>query len=121
MAAELDHVFICTARGGNAEADRLVTLGLTEGGPNVHPGQGTACRRFFFRNAYLELLWVDKPDEAQSESVRPMRLWERWSGRAEQLAHSDWAFVPKQTKPRARRSQPGPIGQPIRPNRKVFR
>jgi hypothetical protein len=32
---------------------------LTEGTPNIHPGQGTANRRFFFRNAMLELLWVN--------------------------------------------------------------
>jgi hypothetical protein len=27
--------------------------------PNRHRGQGTACRRFFSRNAALELLWVE--------------------------------------------------------------
>src|SRR5262245_39183988 len=95
MAAELDHVFICSTCGGTAEAESLAALGLSEGSPNAHPGQGTACRRFFFRNAYLELLWVDKPDEAQSESVRPMRLWERWSGRAEQACPFGLGFRPK--------------------------
>ena len=55
--------------------------GLTEGTSNTHPGQGTACRRFFFRNAYLELLWVSDPAEAQSELARPTRLWERWAQR----------------------------------------
>jgi hypothetical protein len=80
---ELDHVFICTDVGA-PEADRLRDFGLTEGAPNVHPGQGTANRRFFFHNAMLELLWVHTPDEAQSASARPTRLWERWDGR-----HSD--------------------------------
>ncbi len=60
---ELDHLFLWASPGG-VEADRLVTFGLTEGEPNTHPGQGTACRRFFFRNAYLELLWVNDPIEA---------------------------------------------------------
>jgi hypothetical protein len=78
---ELDHVFVCVSEGGS-EADCLAGLGLVEGEPNVHPGQGTACRRFFFANAYLELLWVRDPDEVRSESVQPLRLWERWSGRA---------------------------------------
>jgi hypothetical protein len=80
MAVELDHLFICTSVGA-PEADRLIAFGLTEGAPNTHPGQGTACRRFFFRNAYLELLWVRESAEAQSEAVRPTCLWERWMGR----------------------------------------
>ena len=75
-----DHLFICTSIGAPA-AERLVAFGLAEGEPNRHPGQGTACRRFFFRNAYLELLWVGDPNEAQSDLVRPTHLWERWSRR----------------------------------------
>jgi hypothetical protein len=77
---QLDHLFIC-ADVGAPEADALVAFGLTEGEPNVHPGQGTANRRFFFHNAMLELLWVRDPGEAQSAAVRPTRLWERWSQR----------------------------------------
>jgi hypothetical protein len=66
---------------GAPEAAALARLGLVEGSPNTHPGQGTACRRFFFHNAYLELLWVSNSEEAQSQAARPTRLWERWSGR----------------------------------------
>jgi hypothetical protein len=80
MPAELDHVFICTAPGA-PEADRLTRLGFAEGSPNRHPGQGTANRRFFFENAFLELLWVEDAAEARSELVRRTGLWERWSGR----------------------------------------
>ncbi len=80
-ASELDHVFICASIGA-PEADRLVEFGLTEGTRNAHPGQGTANRRFFFHNAMLELLWVHDAAEAQSELVRPTRLWERWAGRS---------------------------------------
>jgi len=76
---ELDHLFLWASVGG-LEADRLVAFGLTEGEPNTHPGQGTACRRFFFRNAYLEVLWVHDPIETQAE-VRPTGLWPRWCGR----------------------------------------
>ena len=79
--SELDHVFICASIGA-PEADRLVEFGLTEGTRNAHPGQGTANRRFFFHNAMLELLWVHDAAEAQSELVRPTRLWERWAGRS---------------------------------------
>jgi hypothetical protein len=80
MTLQFDHLFICTSIDAPA-AEPLVAFGLTEGEANVHPGQGTACRRFFFRNAYLELLWVQDPGEAQSDLARPTHLWERWSGR----------------------------------------
>lgn len=80
MDLELDHVFVCTAPGA-PEAEELVRLGLREGPPNEHPGQGTANRRFAFANAMLELLWVSDAREAQSECARRTLLWERWSGR----------------------------------------
>lgn len=82
MSAVLDHVFVCCSAGG-PEAEALTRLGLREGSANTHAGQGTACRRFFFASAYLELLWVSDPLEARSEAVLPTRLWERWSKRAE--------------------------------------
>jgi len=82
VSAALDHVFVCCSVGA-PEADILASLGLKEGSPNTHPGQGTACRRFFFHNAYLELLWVSDPREAQSETVRATRLWDRWFNRGE--------------------------------------
>ena len=81
MNAELDHVFICCSVGG-PEADALRRAGLREGTPNTHAGQGTACRRFFFSNAYLELVWVADEAEARSPAVARTRLWERWSRRA---------------------------------------
>jgi hypothetical protein len=80
MLLELDHIFICSAVGA-PEGDALVRHGLVEGSGNTHPGQGTANRRFFFSNGYLELLWIASPDEAQSEGTRRTRLWERWSRR----------------------------------------
>ena len=70
---------LCTE--GAPEAERLVARGLTEGAPNTHPGQGTACRRFFFANAYLELLFVTDEAEARAEPARSTRLFERWSRR----------------------------------------
>jgi Glyoxalase-like domain len=82
MNATIDHVFICCSVGAGREAEALLRLGLKEGSSNTHPGQGTACRRFFFANAYLELFWVSDPREAQAEEVLPTRLWERWSKRS---------------------------------------
>jgi hypothetical protein len=64
VKVELDHVFVLCAAGG-PEAEVLVRAGLTEGPGNTHPGQGTACRRFFFARQYLELLWVSDAAEAQ--------------------------------------------------------
>jgi hypothetical protein len=80
MQIELDHLFVCTAPGV-PEAEKLVQFGLHEGPPNQHPGQGTACRRFSFANAMIELFWVNDAREAQSQSTRRTLLWERWSGR----------------------------------------
>lgn len=80
MAFEFDHLFILTDVGAH-EADRLISFGLVEGTSNTHPGQGTANRRFFFHNAMLELLWINDPEEAKSELIRPTRLWERWQNR----------------------------------------
>ena len=108
---ELDHAFILCAAGA-PEAAALSRLGLKEGSTNTHPGQGTASRRFFFRNAYVELLWVRDEREVRSESVQRTRLWERWSrrgqgacpfgialrpagdARAEQPPFPTWAYAP---------------------------
>ncbi len=82
MAAELDHAFLLVSAGADPEAAALAALGLREGQPNRHPGQGTACRRFFFANAYLELLWVEDRAETQGGVAGPLRFWERGPGRA---------------------------------------
>jgi hypothetical protein len=94
MALELDHVFICCSPGA-PEGDALVRLGLIEGSPNTHPGQGTANRRFFFRNAFLELLWVSEPAEARSEQTRRTRLWERWYQRTSGASPFGVVFRPE--------------------------
>jgi len=76
----IDHVVLCCEPRA-PEAAALARLGLTEGSDNVHAGQGTANRRFFFHNGFLELLWITDPDEAQNGPARRLRLWERWAGR----------------------------------------
>jgi hypothetical protein len=94
MTAELDHIFICCAEGA-PEADWLIQSGFVEGSANTHPGQGTANRRFFFSNTYLELLWVCDPAEAQSEPVVPTQLWERWQRRSTGACPFGIVFRPK--------------------------
>jgi hypothetical protein len=81
MSFVLDHLFVMTDAGAEVEAFDVAARGFVEGPPNHHPGQGTACRRFFFANAMLELLWVENEAEARSALVQPLRLWERWMGR----------------------------------------
>lgn len=73
---ETDHAFI-GCKAGAPEGEALLRFGFVEGSANTHPGQGTANRRFFFDNFMLELIWVADPAEAQSESTRRTRLWER--------------------------------------------
>jgi hypothetical protein len=82
LSVERDHVFILCAVDA-PEAAALSRLGLKEGPPNTHPGQGTACRRFMFHNAYIELLWVCDERQVRSPSVQRTRLWERWSQRGQ--------------------------------------
>ena len=96
MALELDHVFVCCSTGA-PEGDALVRRGLVEGSPNTHAGQGTANRRFFFRNAFLELLWVSEPADARSEQTRRTKLWERWSGRMSSACPFGIVFRPTGT------------------------
>jgi glyoxalase-like protein len=93
MTFEIDHLIVWTAVGA-PEAEILTELGLTEGSPNLHSGQGTANRRFFFHNAYLELLWVHDAQEAKSKLVLPMRLLDRWSGRTRETCPFGLCFRP---------------------------
>jgi hypothetical protein len=93
ITPELDHILVCVSPGA-PEAACLASLGLTEGTPNTHPGQGTACRRFVFENSYLELLWVHDAAEARSDLVRPTRLWDRWSGRNGSFCSIGFCFRP---------------------------
>lgn len=73
---ELDHIFIFTQHAEQV-ASALQSFGLSEGTANVHPGQGTACRRFFFQNAYIELAWVINIAEIKNPVIERTKLWER--------------------------------------------
>src|SRR4029077_12098919 len=90
MRIELDHLFVCTSPGA-PEAEKLVQLGLHEGPPNQHSGQGTACRRFAFANAMIELIWASDAMEAQSQSARRTLLWQH--GRVERATPRLSAFA----------------------------
>ena len=78
MSLVIDHIFIATQVNA-PEAELLKAFGLIEGTQNQHLGQGTANRRFFFANAFLELLWITDASEAQAERVKPTHLYERLS------------------------------------------
>ncbi|MGH8238896.1 MAG: hypothetical protein ACREXP_18010 [Steroidobacteraceae bacterium] len=70
IPVEVDHVFV-SASVGAPEGDRLLDLGLVEGSPNRHPGQGTANRRFFFANAMLEPAF-DGERQGRRADLRPV-------------------------------------------------
>lgn len=80
MTLRLHHCFVCSSVGA-PEAELLLNAGLVEGSPNIHPGQGTANRRFFCKRGYLELLWVHDEQEARSPLAAQTNLWDRWVAR----------------------------------------
>ena len=94
MIAEIDHLFILCEINA-PEASALIDLRFEEGSCNSHPHQGTACRRFFFQDSYLELLWVHNPEEAQSEPVRSTGLGTDGLTVATDSAHSESFFAPQ--------------------------
>lgn len=94
MTLCLDHIFVCTSVGAS-EAQALIDAGFVEGSRNVHPGQGTSNRRFFFKHGFLELLWVHDEPEATSARTGPTRLWERWSLRGAQANPFGICFSPQ--------------------------
>jgi len=73
---DIDHIFL-RARRNAPEGDALRAFGLAEGSGNRHPGQGTANRRFFFHNAFIELLWIEDEAEAASAAAAPTQLADR--------------------------------------------
>lgn len=73
---ELDHFFVFTQPQA-PEADDVIALGFKEGSRNVHPGQGTANRRIFCRNAMIEFLWVKDPAETETPEIAPMQFLAR--------------------------------------------
>lgn len=72
----IHHLFIFSNRQGK-EADELVEFGLIEGSSNIHQGQGTRCRRFFFKNFYLEILWVYNESEFLNPDTVSVNLHKR--------------------------------------------
>ena len=77
MAIRLDHAFILTQPGA-PEAELLIDIGMVEGTPNTHPGQGTANRRFFFTDFGLELGFFTDPEEARTGPGRILRSRDRY-------------------------------------------
>lgn len=76
MNMTLDHVFILVEPEAE-KADRLIEHGFREGPRNIHPGQGTANRRFYFANGMLEFIWVRDANEARNGPGRNLHFSER--------------------------------------------
>lgn len=91
---EVDHIFIAV-QANAPEAELLKDFGLTEASPNQHKGQGTANRRFFFENMFLELLFLTDAAEANSNLTKPTQLFERLSCNALDYSPFGICFRPK--------------------------
>lgn len=91
---EVDHIFICTQYKA-PEAEMLKNFGLTEGTSNRHLGQGTANRRFFFKNFFIELLWLENLEEAKSETIAATLLYDRISSKSADISPFGVCFRPK--------------------------
>lgn len=76
MKLELNHFFILVEPEAKV-AERLVEMGMLEGTGNIHEGQGTSNRRFYFSNGMLEFLWVHDAAEAVNGPGREMHFPER--------------------------------------------
>jgi len=76
MNLELDHVFILVKPEARV-ADLLIAKGFEEGTRNIHPGQGTSNRRFFFANGMLEFIWIRDLAEAENGTSRDLCFPER--------------------------------------------
>jgi hypothetical protein len=90
---ELDHIFICVTPGAS-EAEALKQFGLTEGTANQHLGQGTANRRFFFHNAFIELLYLHDATEIQNKLTKPTKLFERLTIKTHNTSPFGFCFRP---------------------------
>lgn len=86
-------MFICVDPGAR-EAEVLNEFGFSEGPENKHPGQGTANRRFFFRNAVIELLYLHDSAEARSELTKRTKLYERLTSKSNEVSPFGICFRP---------------------------
>ncbi len=76
MTIRLHHCFVLTTPKA-PQADPFLDLGLKEGPSNIHPGQGTANRRFFFSNTMVEFLYVRDANEASNGRGSRLQLLDR--------------------------------------------
>lgn len=68
---EFDHIFIATKSLAKVEeaCQVLLQAGFIQGSDNFHAGQGTANKRFFFQNAFIELLYPN-PQLATEQAIK---------------------------------------------------
>ncbi len=90
----IDHIFI-HSQSAAPEAKLLKSFGLIEASANTHLGQGTANRRFFFKNLFLELLFLENIEDAQSETTKPTQLFERLSHHDAEVSPFGFCFRPQ--------------------------
>jgi hypothetical protein len=69
VVLRVDHVF-CFVEPGFPDEEDLRAAGFTVDFGREHAGQGTRNRLVLFDNAYLELIWVSDPAEAERNVLR---------------------------------------------------
>lgn len=62
---------------------RFESLGIAETYRRQHPGQGTQNACFCFDNMFIELLWINRVEDARSEKIARTKLFERSRWRAD--------------------------------------
>lgn len=70
----VDHIFVFTPNE-RAVTEKLTGAGFCKGPRRIHEGQGTSNICFFFKNFYLELIWISDEKEAKEQSK--IRLFDR--------------------------------------------
>jgi len=63
QALEVDHVFVFVEHGADGAQVLRGEGFVVDPNPAEHAGQGTASLGVMFRNAYLELIWIDDASE----------------------------------------------------------
>jgi glyoxalase-like protein len=99
LRVELDHLFCFVDPSGDWAA-RATAAGYVLDDGIAHDGQGTRNRRLWFGQHYVELVWIDRPDDAATNELRldlrrcPFGIGIRTPALDAELRAACWAYRP---------------------------